>query len=72
MNLKDAFNLVRTREGDEWKTAFHTPRGLHECLVVPFKLTNAHAAFQSFIAETLPEYLGLFCLVYLLEDTGRA
>ena len=28
INLNNAFNLVRVKEGDEWKTAFHTHLGL--------------------------------------------
>ena len=65
IDLKNAFNLVRIRAGDEWKTAFRTPKGLYEYLVMPFGLTNAPATFQSFIQDTLREYLGIFCVVYL-------
>jgi hypothetical protein len=34
------YNNVRIREGDEWKAAFHTNRGLFEPLVMYFGLTN--------------------------------
>ncbi len=27
LDLRNAYHLVRMREGDEWKTAFNTPRG---------------------------------------------
>ncbi|KAJ3527189.1 hypothetical protein NMY22_g9879 [Coprinellus aureogranulatus] len=49
VDLKNAFNLVRIREGDEWKTAFRTPLGLFEYLVMPMGLTSAPSVFQSFI-----------------------
>ena len=51
--------------GDEWKTAFRTNEGLFEYLVMLFGLTNAPAAFQSFIQWVLREYLDIICIVYL-------
>jgi hypothetical protein len=41
------FNNVWIREGDEWKTAFHTNWGLFEPLVMYFGLTNSPATFQT-------------------------
>lgn len=67
IDLKAAFNLLRVAEGDEWKTAFRTPWGLFEYLVMPFGLANAPACFQRFIQWVLREYLDVFCFVYL-ED----
>lgn len=65
IDLKAAFNLLRLAEGDEWKTAFRTPWGLFEYLVMPFGLANAPACFQRFIQWVLREYLDIFCFVYI-------
>jgi hypothetical protein len=44
-------NNVRICEGDEWKAAFHTNRGLFEPLVMYFSLTNSPATFQTMMNE---------------------
>lgn len=65
MDLRGAYNLVRMKEGEEWKTAFRTKYGLYEYLVMPFGLTNAPATFQAFINNVLRDYLDDFVVVYL-------
>ena len=68
LDIRGAYNLIRMKEGDEWKTAFRTRYGLFESLVMPFGLTNAPATFQAYINETLAEYLDRFCSAFL-DDT---
>ncbi|KAL0165939.1 hypothetical protein M9458_037783, partial [Cirrhinus mrigala] len=58
LDLRSTYNLVRIREGDEWKTAFITPTGHYETLVMPFGLCNSPAAFQHFINDVLRDMLG--------------
>ena len=53
IDLREAFRLLRIRAGDEWKTAFQTPFGLFEFLVMPFGLCNAPASFQSYVDRAL-------------------
>uniref|UniRef100_A0A8C6VZ26 Gypsy retrotransposon integrase-like protein 1 n=1 Tax=Nothobranchius furzeri TaxID=105023 RepID=A0A8C6VZ26_NOTFU len=65
LDLRNAYHLVRIREGDEWKTAFKTPLGHFEYLVMPFGLTNAPAVFQSLVNSVLGDYINKFVTVYL-------
>jgi hypothetical protein len=65
LDLKGAYNLIRIKEGHEWKTAFRTKFGLYEYLVMPFGLTNAPATFQRMINNVLREYLDVFVVCYL-------
>jgi RNase H-like domain found in reverse transcriptase/Reverse transcriptase (RNA-dependent DNA polymerase)/Integrase zinc binding domain/Chromo (CHRromatin Organisation MOdifier) domain/Retroviral aspartyl protease len=65
LDLKGAYNLIRIKEGEEWKTAFRTRYGLYEYLVMPFGLTNAPASFQTMINSVLKDYLDDFVIVYL-------
>ena len=64
-DILGAFNQIRIKEGDEWKTAFWTRSGLYEYLVMPFRLTNMPATFQAFINNVLWEYLNQFMVIYL-------
>ncbi len=65
LDLRNAYHLVRIREGDEWKTAFNTPRGHFEYCILPFGLSNAPAVFQALVNDVLREMLDQFIYVYL-------
>lgn len=64
-DLRGAYNLVRVKPGDEWKTAFRCHRGLFEYLVMPFGLTNAPAIFQKMMNTIFSDILDIFVIVYL-------
>ena len=65
LDLRNAYHLVRIRQGDEWKTAFNTPSGHYEYQVMPFGLTNAPAVFQALINYVLRGMINHFVFVYL-------
>ena len=65
LDLRGAYNLVRIRVGDEWKTAFRSRFGHFEYLVMPFGLCNAPATFQHLVNDIFREYLDDFLVVYL-------
>uniref|UniRef100_A0A803TM34 Gypsy retrotransposon integrase-like protein 1 n=1 Tax=Anolis carolinensis TaxID=28377 RepID=A0A803TM34_ANOCA len=65
LDLRGAYNLIRIREGDEWKTAFNTCFGCHEFRVMPFGLCNAPAVFQRFINDVFRDLIDQFVVIYL-------
>ena len=58
LDLRSAFNLVRIREGDEWKTAFSTTSGHYEYLVMPYGFMNTPSVFQSFVDKIFRDLHG--------------
>ena len=64
LDLRNAYHLVRIREGDEWKTAFNTPTGHWEYLVMSFGLSNTPAVFQSLVNDVLRDMINKFVFVY--------
>jgi hypothetical protein len=67
LDLKNGYNLIRIKEGDEWKTAFRTRYGLFEYTVMPFGLCNAPGTFQSMINDVLRDLVDPGTVVYI-ED----
>ncbi len=65
LDLRNAYHLVRIKEGDEWKTAFNTPIGHFEYWVLLFGLVNAPAIFQALVNNVLRDMLNIFVFVYL-------
>ncbi len=65
LDLRRAYNLVRIREGDEWKMAFITPSGHYEYLVMPYGLSNSPSVFQEFMNEVFREFHHDFVIVYI-------
>ena len=67
LDLKSGYNLIRIKEGDEWKTAFRTRYGLFEYKVMPFRLANAPATFQNMRNEIFRDMIDLGVIIYLDE-----
>ena len=67
LDLPSAYNYIRIKEGDEWKTAFYILYRHFEYLVIPFGLTNMLVTFQSLIDYVIRPFLDKF-VVYYLDD----
>ncbi len=65
LDLRNAYNLIRIRRGDEWKAAFFTSNGHYEYSVMPFGLANSPSIFQSFINYVFRDMLDRWVIVYI-------
>ena len=45
INLRWVYHQIRIKEGDKWKGAFKTKKGLFKLIVMQFGFTNAPAIF---------------------------
>jgi len=68
LDVRWGFNNVRMKEGDEWKAAFRTNRGLFEPLVMFFGLTNSPATFQTMMDDIFEELISEGVVVVYLDD----
>lgn len=68
LDVRWGYNNIRIKEGDEWKAAFRTNRGLYEPTVMTFGLCNAPSTFQRFMNEIFAELLDEGHVVVYLDD----
>ncbi|CDO69613.1 hypothetical protein BN946_scf184851.g1 [Trametes cinnabarina] len=68
IDLRWGYNNVRIREGDEWKTAFITHRGLYEATVMYFGFANAPATFQAMMNDILGDLIRDGHVIVYLDD----
>jgi hypothetical protein len=57
LDIRWGYDNVRIHEGDKWKAAFCTNRGLFEPLVMYFGLTNSPATFQTMMNEIFQDLI---------------
>ena len=65
IDLWHADQIVYIAKEDKWKTVFQTCYGAFKWSVMPFKLTNAPAAFQHFMNDVFSDLLDVCIVVYL-------
>uniref|UniRef100_A0A0W0GEF0 RNA-directed DNA polymerase n=1 Tax=Moniliophthora roreri TaxID=221103 RepID=A0A0W0GEF0_MONRR len=66
LDLRNGYNNIRIKDGDQWKAVFKTPRGLFEPTVMFFGSTNSPATFQAFMNDILKDFIDKgWCVVYM-------
>ena len=68
LDLRWGYNNVRIKEGDKWKAAFITNRGLFEPTVMFFGLRNSPATFQAMMDDYFWEYIDEGWIVIYMDD----
>ena len=68
LDVRWGYNNVRMKEGDEWKAAFSTNRGMFEPLVMFFGLTNSPATFQTMMNDLFKDVIDQGCVIIYMDD----
>src|SRR5258708_162764 len=68
LDLCWGFNNVCLKEGDEWKAAFSTNRGLFELLIMFFRLCNSPATFQTMMNDILHPFINHNEAICYMDD----
>ena len=68
LDIQWGYNNVRIKEGDEWKAAFKTNKGLFEPMVMFFGLCNSPATFQNMMDHTFSDMIAQGFLIIYMDD----
>ena len=68
LNLIWEYNNIRIKEGNEWKAAFLTNKGLFELQVIYFGLCNSSGIFQRMMNSIFQKLLYKGILANYIDD----
>ena len=67
-DIQSGYNNIRIREGDQWKAAFITLKGLFKPTIMFFRLSNSPATFQRFMNDSFKDMIAEGWLVVYMDD----
>jgi hypothetical protein len=68
LDVRWGYNNVRIRDGDQWKAAFKTNKGLFEPTVMFFGMCNSPATFQSMMDEIFADMIDEGIVIIYMDD----
>ena len=67
-DVRWGYNNIQIKDGDQWKAAFITHKGLFEPTVMFFGLSNSPATFQQFMNDSFRDMIAEGWLVVYMDD----
>jgi len=67
-DIRWGYNNIRIKNGDQWKAAFKTNKGLYEPMVMFFGLTNSPATFQTMMDQLFREEIATNNVFIYMDD----
>ena len=68
LDVRWGYNNIRIRDGDQWKVAFKTNRGLFEPMVMFFGLCNSLATFQAMMDNIFEDMINRCIIIIYMDD----
>jgi len=68
LNIRWGYHNIRIKEGNEWKGAFKTNKGLSEPMVMFFGLCNSPATFQNMMNDIFRDMLDEGWIIIYMDD----
>jgi hypothetical protein len=68
LDIRWGYNNVRIKEGDQWKAAFRTNKGLFEPTVMFFGMCNSPATFQSMMDSLFGDLIEEGIVIIYMDD----
>ena len=67
-DVRNGYNNIRIKAGDEWKGAFICNRGLYEPVVMYFGMSNSPATFQAYMNDIFEDLILKGWIVVYMDD----
>ena len=68
LDMRWGYNNVQIKDGDQWKAAFKTNRGLFKPTVMFFGMCNSPATFQSMMDTTFKDLINEGIIIIYMDD----
>ena len=68
LDVRWGYNNIRIKEGDQWKAAFKTNKGLFELMVMFFGMCNSPATFQAMMDSIFQDLTDAYIVIIYMDD----